>query len=171
MSSRYQVIRGLVVALVAAVVTALLPAGGFISMLFMALLALIVAVRGSSLPLSFRVAATGFTLYYSFEVCLLGRTMEPFLSAYTLRMTLLHFVLFAALPTMALLRAWRGTTQVLVCSLMLPVAFIVACSVATFEEFQFISLHRAGVGPTPRWTVPHHWLSYDATTKQLDGSD
>jgi hypothetical protein len=97
--------------------------------------------------------------------------MEPSLSAYTFQMALLHSTLFAALPTIALLRGWQGRVRGLVCSLMLPVAFICACLMAAFEESQFIAQHSGGVGPTPRWTVPHHWLSYDPVTKQLCGSD
>ena len=36
----------------------------------------------------------------------------------------------------------------------------------------FIQKHgETGIGPTARWTVSSHWLSYDAKTKKLSGSD
>lgn len=162
---------GTAIVVVAAGVTEFIPAGGFVWMLLTAALALAVLVRGCELSLTFRVVATGVTFYYAYKMCLLGRTMGPFLSVYTFKMALFCFTLFAALPTLALLRGWQGRARVLVCSLMLPVAFVCACSVAAFEESQFIAQHRAGVGPTPRWTVSHHWLSYDSATGELYGSD
>jgi hypothetical protein len=52
------------------------------------------------------------------------------------------------------------------------VSLALASLVAGFEERQFVKLHRAhGIGPTPRWTVSHHWLSYDVEKQQLYGSD
>ena len=171
MSSRSQIIFGTAVVIVAAVVTESMSAGALIWMVFTAALALTLVVRGRGLPLTFRVVATGFTFYHAYQMCLIGRTMEPFLSSYTVSMALLHVSIFAALPTMALLRGWQGIARVLLCFLVLPVALIGACSVAAFEERQFIAQHSSGVGPTPRWTVSHHWLSYDSSTGQLDGSD
>jgi hypothetical protein len=171
MSAKSQIILGAAVVLVAAVVMEFIPAGVLIWMLFTAVLALIMAVRGRGLSLTLRVIATGSTFYYAYLMCLLGRTMEPFLSAYTFRMALLHFSIFAALPMLALLRGWEGRARVLLCSLTLPVGFICACAVAAFEEFQFVAQHPSGVGPTPRWTVSHHWLSYDSASGQLNGSD
>jgi hypothetical protein len=171
MSSRSQIMLGAAVVLVAAWVSEFVPAGGLIWMLLTAILTLTLLVRGRRLSLTFRVLATGFTFYYAYQMCLMGRTMEPGLSAYTFKMALLHFALFAALPTVALVRGWQGRARVLVCSLILPVAFIGACLVAAFEESQFIAQHSSGAGPTPRWTVPHHWLSYDAANGQLHGSD
>ena len=171
MNIRSQLILGTTIVAIAAVVTEFVPAGGPIWMLFTAVLVLVVVVAGRSLPLMFRVVATGFTFYLAYQMCLIGRTMEPFLSAYTFRMALLHFGIFAALPTMALVRAWQGRPRVLVCSLMLPVAFVCACCVAAFEESRFIAQHSSGVGPTARWTISHHWLAYDASTSRLYGSD
>lgn len=47
-----------------------------------------------------------------------------------------------------------------------------ALVVASVEEMLFVAKHRqAGVGPTPRWTMPHHWMSYDAENHKLEGSD
>lgn len=171
MSSRLQFILGAAVVLVAAVVAEFVPASGLMWALCTAILALTVAIRGRGLSLTFRVVATGFTFYYAYHMCLMGRTMEPSLSAFTMRMALLHGVFFAALPTVALLSGWQGRARVLVCSLLLPVAFTGACSVAAFEEARFMAQHSSGVGPTPRWTVPNHWLSYDSSTGQLHGSD
>jgi len=170
MRTRSQFMLGTTLVIIAAMITEFVPAGGLIWMLVTAILAIIVAFRGHGLSLTLRVVATGCTFYYAYQMCLLGRTMAPLLSTYTIRMSLLHFAIFAALPTIALLRAWRGTPRVLVCSLMLPIAFVCACSVAAFEESQFIAQHRSGVGPTPRWTFSHHWLSYDPSTG-IHGSD
>jgi hypothetical protein len=171
MSTHSQVILGTVGVVVAAVVTEPVPAGGSLWMLLTAILVLAVVVGGRRLPLIFRVVATGFTFDLAYQMCLIGRTMEPFLSAYTIGMALTHFGIFAALPTLGLVRAWEGRPRWLVVSLLLPVAFICACSVAAFEESRFIAQHRSGVGPTGRWTVPHHWLSSDASTGRLSGSD
>ena len=83
----------------------------------------------------------------------------------------MHFAVFAALPTLGLVRAWQGRPRVLVSTLMLPVALVGACGVAAVEESRFIAQHHSGVGPTARWTVPQHWLAYDASTSRLYGSD
>jgi hypothetical protein len=171
MNTRSQLILGIILVATAAAATEFLPAGGFIWMLLTTILVLVMVVFGSRLPFIFRVIATGFTFYLAYQMCLLGRTMEPFLSAYTLRMALLHFGIFAALPTIALIRGWQGGSRALVCSLILPVAFVCACSVAAFEESRFISQHGSGIGPTPRWTVSNHWLAYDPATDRLYGSD
>jgi hypothetical protein len=171
MSSRGHAILGAAIAIIAAVGLELMPAGGLLAMLITATLTLTVVVRGHELSLTFRMLATVFICCYAYQVCLLGRTMAPYLTAYTFRMAIFHFGIFAALPTIALLRCWQGGARVLVCSLAFPIALICACLVAAFEESQFIDQHRAGVGPTPRWTVSHHWLSYDSSTGQLNGSD
>jgi len=170
MSTQSHFLLGTTLVVIAATITEFMPAGRLVGMLMTAVLAILVAFRGRRLSLTLRVVATGCTLHYAFQMCLVGRTMAPFLSAYTIQMSLMHFAIFAALPTIALMRAWQGRTRVLVCSLMLPMAFVCACSVAAFEESRFIAQHNRGVGPTPRWTVSHHWLSYNPSTG-LQGSD
>lgn len=44
-------------------------------------------------------------------------------------------------------------------------------TLAAYGEHQFVQRHRDGVGPTARWAVSDHWLSYDARTQILSGSD
>jgi hypothetical protein len=60
---------------------------------------------------------------------------------------------------------------VVIAASVIPLCFAAAFAVAAYEEHRFIQDHRQGVGPTARWTVPHHWLAYDAQAKHLSGSD
>ena len=141
MSTRSQLLFGIALVVIAAVIAEFLPAGGPIWMLLTAILALSVAIIGYRLPMIIRVVATGFTFHLSYQMCLIGRTMEPHLSAYTGGAALMGFVVYGALPTLPLLRGWKDRPRVLVCSLMLPISFLFACLVAAFEEFRFVQQH------------------------------
>lgn len=134
-------------------------------------LALACVVGGRRLPVYFRVLATGATFYLGFGLCLVGRTMEPSLTSHTFEAALFMFLIYAALPTLALTRVWSGRLKVGIVVGMFPLSLLLACCVASYEELRFIRDHPDGGGPTPRWTVSHHWLSYDAKTRVLSGSD
>lgn len=134
-------------------------------------LAAAAAIAGARLPLWVRILATGTTAYLAYGLCLMGRTMEPHITLRGLLMAFLAFAWCALVPTLALLRAWRGRVRVLVVGLMFPVALALAFAVAAYEESLFVRQHPRGVGPTARWTVPDHWLSYDAERGVLSGSD
>jgi hypothetical protein len=87
-------------------------------------------------------------------------------------MALFFFGGFAALPFMSLLRLWRRRVAVAIIVAALPASLGLAASVASFEEYRFVQHHcDSGVGPTARWTVSNHWLSYDAKEQKLYGSD
>jgi hypothetical protein len=149
----------------------LLPDRGMTLLAVVAVFSLTSVIRGHRLPLFVRVFATGATFYIGYVMCLVGRTMEPRLTGYTIQMAFVVFGLYASLPTLALLRIWRGRVRVALVASVFPVSLAVASAVAAYEEHQFIQQHRGGVGPTARWTVSHHWLAYDAQTQELSGSD
>lgn len=134
-------------------------------------LAVAAAVGGARLPLLVRVLASGATAYLAYGLCLMGRTMEPHFTVRGFGMAFLAFAWCAMVPTLALLRAWRGRVRVFVVGMMFPLALALACAVAEYEERLFVRHHPRGVGPTARWTVPDHWLSYDAESGVLAGSD
>ena len=142
--------------------------------LFMAVgvvVAVVSLVRGSRLPLGVRAFLTGTTLLVGSMMCLVARTMEPQLTLNTAKIALAAFALCAGLPTLALLRLWRGRVRVLLVVGMFPVCLMMAHAIASYEEYRFIQKHRYGVGPTARWTVSNHWLAYDATSQKLSGAD
>ncbi|HEX8295512.1 MAG TPA: hypothetical protein VF593_04390 [Chthoniobacteraceae bacterium] len=129
-------------------------------------------VLGPRLPLTVRLFITGVVFHFGYGMCLAGRTMEPGLTSYTVRMALMFFSLFALLPFLSLARIWRPRLAIPVIAAALPVCLGAAALVASIEERQFVQRHRiAGIGPTARWTVSNHWLSYDAQRQQLNGSD
>lgn len=134
-------------------------------------LAVATAVGGMRLPLFLRVFATGATAYLAYGMCLVARTMEPHFTWRTLAMAILAFSWCALLPTLALLRAWRGRTRAIVVGMMFPTALALASLVAAYEEHEFVRRHPQGIGPTARWTVSDHWLAYDAERRVLSGSD
>ncbi len=109
---------------------------------------------------------------YGADMLLLGRTMEPRLSVYTFKMAWFMWALFAAIPTLSLLRTWQLKKGWMLLLIFPLVGFALACSVAQIEEQMFVKKHRAsGIGPKPRWTASHHWLAYDKNTDRLYGSD
>ena len=98
--------------------------------------------------------------------------MEPRLTRCTVSMALTCFSGFALMPTLSLLRLWRRSVAVALVIVVLPLSFVAASVVAAIEEQRFVQKHQdTGVGPTPRWTVSNHWLSYDRATGHLNGSD
>jgi len=91
---------------------------------------------------------------------------------YSYKMAFMYFGIFAALPALCLARLWRGRMAVLLLTALLPVSLLAAGVVARVEERTFIARYQdVGVGPTPRWTVSMHWLSYDREAQRLNGSD
>ena len=145
--------------------------GGLALLAFVGALAVACAVWGKRLPVYFRVLATGATLYLGYGLCLAGRTMEPGLTPHTFQMAMFLFLIYASLPTLALLRVWRGKLRIGIIAGMFPASMLLAMCVASYEELRFIRDHPNGSGPTPRWTISQHWLSYDAQTRVLSGSD
>jgi hypothetical protein len=128
--------------------------------------------KGTKLPLAPRTVITVLVLNWSYWTFLQGRTMEPHLSAYTLRMAFVSFGMFGLLPSAILFRVWQPSVGIRVFALSVFAAFGLASLTATVEEKVFVRRHQAaGIGPTPRWTVPHHWLEYNKATQTLYGSD
>jgi glucan phosphoethanolaminetransferase (alkaline phosphatase superfamily) len=149
-----------------------IPAGGLVAMIVVILAALLAVIVGSRLPLIVRLLITGLVFEFGYSMCLVGRTMEPGFTGHTLGMALFMFVLFASLPFLSLIRIWSRRTGLWLLVVALPVSLGIAVLVAAFEEWQFVQRHRTtGIGPTARWTVSNHWLSYDAAQQQLHGSD
>jgi len=147
-------------------------AGGEICLGVSVLLLIAALARGRSLPLSIRVFATGFFFYYGYSMTLVGRTMEPGLTRYTVGWALFCFGLFALVPSLSLLRLWRLPVALALLTLVLPGSFGAALLTAEIEERSFVLRNREfGIGPTARWTVSHHWLSYDREEQKLYGSD
>jgi hypothetical protein len=171
MSTKTQTALGISAMVVLAVLDEQVSDGGITLLVIVAVLAVASAIGGQRLPLFVRVFATGVVFYFGYVMCLVGRTMEPRFTVYTVQMALIAFGLYAALPTLALLRIWRGRVRVAVVASVLPISLAVASGVAAYEEHRFIQEHRHGIGPTARWTVSNHWLAYDAKTQQLSGSD
>lgn len=171
MSRKAQSALGIGATVALAVLDELIADGGMTLLAVVAALAVTSAIGGQRLPLFVRVFATGATFYLGYVMCLVGRTMEPRFTVYTVQMALVAFGIHGTLPTLALLRIWRGRVRAAVVASVFPVSLAVASAVAAYEEHQFIQQHRHGIGPTARWTVSHHWLAYDAETQVLSGSD
>jgi hypothetical protein len=172
MTTTRQVVLGVLVAVVLFVALEFVPDGDLVIMIGGALLLLVALIRGTRLPLMFRVFITACTFYWAYISCLVGRTMEPGLTGYTIGMALTVFVLYGCWPGIALFRLWRPKIAVGLLCVLLPVAFTLAAVVAGTEEYLFIrKYHDTGVGVTKRWTVSNHWLSYDKDAHRLDGSD
>jgi len=171
MSTKTQAAMGIGATVALAVLDEVLPDGGILLLVVVAVLTLASGIGGQRLPLFVRVFATTATFYLGYVMCFVGRTMEPRFTGYTLQMALVCFGLFAALPTLSLARLWRGRLRMAVVASVFPVSLAVAAAVAAYEEHQFVQQHRDGIGPTARWTVSDHWLAYDARTQMLSGSD
>ncbi|MEO7412227.1 MAG: hypothetical protein ABIZ81_02630 [Opitutaceae bacterium] len=171
MTAKQQTASGLAATILFAIAEENLPGGGIPLLVVMAGLAVAAAIWGPRFPLYLRVFVTGATFYLGYVTCLVGRTMEPGFSLHTLSGVFLLFGLYAALPTLTLLRLWRGRLRLAVVASVFPVSLAIASAVAAYEENQFIEQHRDGIGPTARWTVSNHWLAYDAKTQHLWGSD
>jgi hypothetical protein len=172
MTTSRHIFAGVLAALALFVALEFLPDGDFVIMIGGAFLLLVALLRGARLPLMLRVFITGSLFYWAYIACLIGRTMQPGLTGYTIGRALTMFATFGWWPSLALFRLWRPKIAVaLLCSL-LPVAFAVAAVVAGAEEYLFVrKYYDTGVGVTKRWTVSNHWLSYDKDARRLDGSD
>ena len=137
-----------------------------------AVLALCGLVFGPRLPIALRVFTTGVVMFLGFGVCLEGRAAAPGLTAYTTEMALSRFFSIALLPVLSLVRLWPRRLALSLIVSAFPVSFALAALAAHIEENLFVRrYHESGVGPTARWTVSSSWLSYDAQTHRLDGSD
>jgi hypothetical protein len=163
---------GMIVGVTLATVFELVPDHGISALIGMAIVALVGLACGQRLPLLVRVMFTVLIFYFGATMALVGRTMEPGLTRYTFGWALNCFAIMALWPALALLRLWAGRLRVALLIAVLPTSLAVAFAVAGIEEASFIQKHKEnGVGPTARWTVSNHWLSYNAETGKLDGSD
>ena len=172
MNSEVHVVTGLLATAALATLVEAAPVGGVVFIAVVLLFVLIAVTKGEQLPLWVKVLMTGSFYYLGYSACLGGRTMEPRLNADAVGMALLVFVLIAAGPSLSMLRLWRPRVAFLLLIGIFPVSFFTAATVASIEEHLFIRKYRdTGVGPTARWTVSNHWLSYDHSTQRLDGSD
>ncbi len=174
MNAAYQSLVGVLATAALAALSELLPGpgGGLVLMVTVGAVALTAAIGGTRLPLALRVCATTFIIYFGYSMCLVGRTMEPGFTGYTLGMALTCFGLFAAVPGLSLLRIWSPKVALALLVAILPLSLTAAAVVAGLEEHLLVQKYRnTGVGPTPRWTVSNHWLSYDRETRLLNGSD
>ena len=168
----HPVASGVVLGLFAMPVFEVIPDHGISLFVTIAVVTIASLVGGTRLPLFVRVLFTVLIFHFASAACLVGRTMEPGLTAYTIGMALIIFGTYALWPALSLFRLWQGRLRVALTLLVLPAGLIVGCGVAAAEEMIFIRMHQIhGVGPTARWTVPMHWLSYDAESKVLNGSD
>ena len=167
-----QILSGLLATAAIAALSEAVPVGGVAFLVVVVALAIAAFTRGERLPLTVKVLVTASIYYLGYSVCLGGRTMEPRLNAHAVSMALLSFVLFAAAPTISIVRLWRPRVALILMAAILPVSLLTAATVAAVEEHLFIQKYRdTSVGPTPRWTVSNHWLSYDHKTQRLEGSD
>lgn len=174
MSQKTQIALGLGAAVVLAALNEIDdidPWGGLPVYVLTVLLAVTAAVRGRRLPMFLRVFSTGMIFYIGFVTCLVGRTMEPGFTDYTVGSALFVFGVYSALPSLALLRIWQGRLRIAIVTGLLPVSLAAASALAAYEEYRFIQQHPNGVGMTARWTASNHWLAYDAKTQRLTGSD
>jgi hypothetical protein len=159
-------------AIVAAAIE-LLPSvlGGMVRMALAGTLMILGLVFGQKLPLTIRVFATSLFFYYGYSMCLLGRTMEPGINAHTFGAAL-GMSIFGLLPALSLVRVWRPALGISLIAILLPLSLGAAFIAAGIEEHLFVRKYReTGVGPTARWTVAHHWLSYNRERQKLYGSD
>lgn len=129
-------------------------------------------ILGRKMPGFIRAVLSVLIFYWGYGMCLAGRTMEVGLTHTTVSMALGIFMIYGALPGLAFLRLWPTRQGAVFLCALLPASFLIACAVASAEEYLFIQKYKdTGVGPTPRWTVSHHWLAYDKERQRLDGSD
>lgn len=163
---------GVILGLLASVLFTFVPDNDILLLAAMAFLTITGFVAGPRLPLYVKVLFTVLIFYFAGLMCLIGRTMAPGLSLYTVSMALVYFGFMALWPSLSLLRIWRGRARAVLVSCVLPAGLFLAHLVAATEEHIFMNIHReAGADVTPRWTVSMHWLAYDAETGVLRGSD
>jgi hypothetical protein len=172
MNAGFQCLSGVVAAASVAAVSEVVPDGDTVLLVSVAAVSVIAAVFGKRLPLVVKVFATSVIFYFGYCMCLVGHTEEPGLTGQTVGRALLYFVLFATVPLLSLARVWHRRIAIIVMTSAFPLGITGAAVVARIEEHQFVQKYReTGVGPTSRWTVSNHWLSYDREAQRLDGSD
>jgi len=175
MSATRQIIGGIAVAVGLAVADEIFVTEPITSIitLGLALAFLIVGlIKGQRMSVFLRALISVLILYWGYSACLAGRTMEVGLTYTTVSMAIGLFFICGGLPGLALLRLWPNPKGAAFLCTLLPASFLLACFVASAEEYLFVQKHKdTGIGPTARWTVPHHWLAYDKEHKRLDGSD
>ena len=172
MNNLRNVILPVVTVLVFAAFVQFTRIGGGVCIIAAAVATICGLVLGQRIPFALRVFITGLFLFFGYGMCLSGRAMAPGLTGYTASMALQAFSLLAALPLLSLLRLWRPRLAISLIAAALPLCFGLAFLTAHIEERLFVQrYHDTGVGPTARWTDSNSWLSYDAQTHRLDGSD
>jgi len=172
MEDKRQIAWGVLSGIALSGVLEVVPDCGISLLACMAIVTAVGLFGGRRLPPLVRVLFTVLIFYFGGTAAVCGRTMAPGLTHYTLNCALGFFALCALLPSLTLLRLWTGPLRVLFIASVLPVSLALAFTVAGLEEFMFVQKHKAaGVGPTARWTVSNHWLSHNAKTGALDGSD
>lgn len=172
MTTARHVFAGIFLAVAVFVGLEFLEHGDLVIMIGCALLLGVALIRGTRLPLMLRVFTTAWIFYWAYIACLLGRTMQPGLTGYTVGMALTVFAIYGCWPGFALFRLWRPKIAVGILCALFPVALTLAAVVAGTEEYLFVRKdHDTGVGVTKRSTVSNHWLSYDRDAHRQDGSD
>lgn len=172
MKTSHQIFLGVLFGAVLFIALEFVPDGDLVVMISGALLLLLALIRGTHLPVLVRAFVTSYIFYWACIMCLIGRTMEPGLTGYTVKMSLVVFAVLGWWPGIALFRLWRPKIAAFLLCALLPVGFILAATIAGTEEYLFVRKYQdIGVGATSRWTVSNHWLSYDKNTQTLNGSD
>ena len=175
MTAPRQLLAGTLAGLSLALADEMLARGQTASLLSLAILAVLLLgglIAGERSPAWIRALLSVLILYWAYGACLTGRTMEPHLSGTTFGMSLLCFASLGVWPGLVFLRLWPFRSGVILLIALFPAAFSIAALVAETEEHLFVQKHRiTGIGPTARWTVPHHWLAYDRQAQRLNGSD
>ncbi|RYD62789.1 MAG: hypothetical protein EOP84_34260, partial [Verrucomicrobiaceae bacterium] len=77
------------------------PDGGITCFAAAAVSTLAALLLGPRLPFTGRIFITGLVLHFGYGMCLVGRTMEPGFTSYTVRMALMLFSLCALLPCLS----------------------------------------------------------------------
>jgi hypothetical protein len=172
MKTFQRIVLPIAAALAFSVFALLVPVGGPVCMILVAIFTVCGGIFGQRLPLALRVGITGVIIFFAFAMFLAGRAMAPKLTHDTVKMAFTMFGLLASVPVLSLLRLWRFPVALRLISVALPVCFGFAMLTAEIEERLFVQRYReTGIGPTPRWTDSNSWLSYDAQTHQLNGAD
>lgn len=128
--------------------------------------------KGRNLNMIFRTVLVISIVYFSYAMTLQGRTMGTGLDFHTVKYTAIFFALFGLPSHLVMLRLFRRPAAYRAIALGAFASISGALAVASVEEMLFVAKHRhTGAGPTPRWTIPHHWMSYDAGNHKLEGSD
>lgn len=172
MRASLQISGGVIAGIALAIILETVPYNGISTLIGMVIVTVVGLSAGRSLSLLVRTLFTVSIYYFGATTALVGRTTAPGLTLYTLGWALYCFLLIGLAPALALLQLWVGRPRAVLLGAVLPTSLILAFSLAWVEEAMFVQKHKKlGIGPTARWTVSNHWLSYDAATGKLDGSD